>query len=170
MKTHWIYFLIGCCIGICIPFLVDQSFAYRDRFGVVNLEWGERITLISVSPNDSVRVLLVERSFIDRNFELRVQKRETAWKTIFKSPDEGKPAGSERIVWSSDSSQFVLIGRHFISKEFSNNFKLQNGEILYLLYDLKENRLYCHWFDVPRFNCLPLPPDTLKNSVGFPLL
>lgn len=162
-PMNWMYFFIGCAIGTCIPFLLDQIFAYRDEFGVLNLQLGERLTLISVSPDDSTRALLVEpRSFIDRNFEVRIQEEGKSPITIYRSPDEDKPAGSERIIWSRDGSQFMLVGRHFISRRF-DDFKLKNGEILYLMYNTKTKQMYCHWQNLPKFHCLPIPLHILQQ-------
>jgi len=112
------------------------------------LFWGrERITLASVSPDGSALVRLVELpSFIDRNFELRLVTikegtEQGAATTVFRSPDEGRPAGSERIVWSKDSSVFLLLGRHFY---VTDEAKLPNGEMLYLFYDLRSGKTLCN--------------------------
>jgi hypothetical protein len=75
-------------------------------------------TLTSLSPDDKFRVIILERRLglldIDRNFHVRLEDVKTGrGKVIFRSPDEGRPVGSERIIWSLDSSRFVLLGRHF---------------------------------------------------------
>jgi len=107
--------------------------------------WGpiEQVTLTSLSPVDRVRVSLVEkpRGPVDRNFELRIDGSGVSPKTIFESPDEGAPAGSERIIWASDSSRFVLVGRHFFVKAAA---RLPEGETIYLMYDIPTGRLWCN--------------------------
>ena len=60
---------------------------------------------------------------------------------IFRSPDEGRPEGSEQIRWSDDSERFVLLGRHFIVEPHA---ELPNGEQLYLSYDLDTGELRCN--------------------------
>lgn len=106
----------------------------------------ETVTLVSLSPDDNWRVHLVERNpplAIDRNFRVRLERlADHSVRELFQSPDEGLPVGSERILWSPDSTQFVLVGRHF-----SHNDKyeqLPSGESLYLLYDIPSGRLRCN--------------------------
>src|SRR5688500_9258366 len=59
----------------------------------------EQVTLVSLSPDEQQRVWLVELPvWMDRNFELRVEDLRTgSTRTLFRSPDEGRPVGSERI-------------------------------------------------------------------------
>jgi hypothetical protein len=79
---------------------------------------------------------------LDRNFYLRLHRvADKTVATLFDSPDEGRPVGTERIVWSRDSSQFVLLGRHFVVAEPA---QFTNGESLYLLYDTKSGKLRCN--------------------------
>jgi hypothetical protein len=104
----------------------------------------ERVTLVSLSPDDKTRVWLVELpQLIDRNFELRLESVEKpgTMRTVFRSPDEGRPVGSERVLWSGDGRKFVLLGRHFYTER---NAALSNGEQLYLLYDLDTTELRCN--------------------------
>jgi len=60
----------------------------------------EQVTLTSLSPDDAVRVNVVELPhFVDRNFDLRLEKfvnRAGKAEVVFTSPDEGAPPGSER--------------------------------------------------------------------------
>ena len=99
-------------------------------------------TIVSLSPDDRHRVHLVElATFIDRNFELRLETLDDgSIKTIFRSPDEGKPIGSERIMWSVDGSRFLLVGRHF----YVNDEAVQDGRALYLMYDIPTGKLWCN--------------------------
>ncbi len=103
----------------------------------------EKITLTSHSPDGACRVEWVEyQGRLDRNFYLRLSRAGGGGPTtIFNSPDEGKPIGTERIVWSRDSSRFVLLGRHFFVGEHARR---TNGEVLYLLYDLRSGNLRCN--------------------------
>lgn len=140
-------------------------FVYQDRFGTLTRESFERVTLSSLSPNDENRVLLVEgHHWIDRNFELRIQNlKQKGSTTIFRSPDEGKPVGSERIIWNNDGTKFALLGRDFISRKFPESFKNKKGELLYLVYDLNAKKLYCHWSDFPNYGCLPISVENMQE-------
>jgi hypothetical protein len=91
---------------------------------------------------------LVERPGFDRNFELRLtQVRTGEARTVFQSPDEGRPSGSERIVWSADGSRFLLLGRHFFVTERA---KLAGGEQAYLMMDVRSGQQWCNASQQPR--------------------
>jgi hypothetical protein len=100
-------------------------------------------TVTSLSPDDKWRVTLIERRLdIDRNFQLRLEKVGTEWtRTVFRSPDEGRPIGSERIVWSKDGSRFLLLGRHFYQTDAD---RLSSGEQPYLMMDVPSGRIWCN--------------------------
>ena len=111
--------------------------------------WGRRqsVTLISLSPDDRSRVHLIETNgWIDRNFQLRLERLDGRLiggpiETLFPSPDEDIPIGSERILWSPDSRRFVLVGRHFLTRDGTPRM---GGESLYLLFDLESGKLWCN--------------------------
>lgn len=111
--------------------------------GFWGARFGEQTTLVSLSPDEATRVWIVERThWIDRNFEVRVEDMKTQkMTTVFTSPDEGRPIGSERIVWSADSLRFLLLGRHFYASPES---RLPTGESLYLLHDQKSGKVWCN--------------------------
>jgi hypothetical protein len=100
---------------------------------------GYRITLVEIKPNTPLR--------IDRNFKLLLatldteDKRETNKDTLFRSPDEGKPIGSERFVWSRDSTYVLLVGKHFF---VAGDLAVGNGEQAYFLYHLPSKRSWCN--------------------------
>jgi hypothetical protein len=106
--------------------------------------WFHQVALVSLSPDDKWQVRLIDHNpWFDRNFQLElVDLSDDSVATIFDSPDEDRPIGSERIVWSPDSSRFVLIGRHFA--DCPETARLPTGEIAYLLYDLKSRALRCN--------------------------
>jgi hypothetical protein len=103
----------------------------------------ENISLSSSSPDGAYRVEMVEYvGRLDRNFYLRLHRMaDKSVSTLFESPDEGRPVGIERIVWSRDSWQFVLLGCHFF---VTDTAQLTNGEAAYLLYDVKSGKLRCN--------------------------
>jgi len=103
----------------------------------------QNVSLSSSSPDGRLRVDVVEQDhWLDRNFQLRLRRvAEKSSRTIFESPDEGRPIGTERIIWSRDSSRFVLVGRHFFVPETA---KLTNGEAIYLLFDVASGKLRCN--------------------------
>ena len=113
--------------------------------GLVMGWWGgrlaERVTLVSLSPDEQTRVWLVEKPhWIDRNFVVRVEEMKSGdSRIVFRSPDEGRPIGSERIVWASDSERFLVLGRHFYT---APDALLGSGNKLYLLHDLRSGRTW----------------------------
>jgi hypothetical protein len=166
LITKLLFFIIGYFVASTINYFQDNVFVYRDRFGTITQNLGERVTTSSLSPNDKVRVLLVEpQNFIDRNFEIRIQSEESRDSvTIFRSPDEGKPAGSERIIWNHNGSRFALLGRHFINKNISESFKTKKGETFYLVYDLSLKKLYYHFPDIlVGYTCSQISIENMKE-------
>ena len=129
--------------------------------GFGGARFGEQTTLVSLSPDEATRVWIVERShWIDRNFEVRVEDMKTQkMKTVFTSPDEGRPIGSERVVWSTDSSRFLLLGRHFYALPES---RLPSGESLYLLHDQKSGKIWCNATQQQSFP--PFSPNDLVKT------
>jgi hypothetical protein len=100
------------------------------------------VSLTSISPDSLYKVELVELDNFDRNFSVRLTHVNSNVATnIFDSPDEGRPIGTERIVWSQDSSQFLLLGRHFY---VVGNAKPDKREAAYLTYEIKTGRLRCN--------------------------
>ncbi|MEM1392922.1 MAG: hypothetical protein AAGG00_06415 [Cyanobacteria bacterium P01_H01_bin.150] len=163
-----VYFLSGCFATLTVIYFADNAFVYQDKFGTIPQQWGERVTLISLSPNDKNRVSLVETpNFIDRNFEVRLQRQgESNFTKIFRVTDVSKPVGSERIIWSTDSSKFGLFGRHLTNTKFLQDFKIENYGILYFVYDLNTKKAYCHRPISSKYdsiyNCLPMSSDLMK--------
>lgn len=103
----------------------------------------ERVTVTSPSPDGRLRVRVVEvwAGMIDRNFEVRIEDVATGtMRTVFLSPDEGRPEGTERIIWAADGSRFVLVGRHF----YADAPRLPSGESLYLMHDVATGRTWCN--------------------------
>jgi hypothetical protein len=107
-------------------------------------------SLISESSTGAYRVTLLElNGGMDRNFEVWLERKADGFRTnIFRSPDEGRP-GTERIIWSRDHSQFVLVGRHFVVEDRPRI----PIETLYLLYDIPSGKLWCNasQASLPRF-------------------
>jgi len=108
----------------------------------------EQETASQTSPTGRDRVVLVEKDgWIDRNFVVRLHKlgpdggKASGVRTVFASPDEGRPAGSERFIWSEDGRWVLLVGRRFLC---TREVRLNTGETAYLLYDVAGNRLFCN--------------------------
>lgn len=126
--------------------------------GVKALLPEERVTLVSLSPDERYRVRMVEvPAFIDRNFELRLEDlKEGMISTIYTSPDEGRPIGSERIVWSRDSARFLLLGRRFSSGVLLP----ETGELAaYLMYDVTAGEAWCA---ADERQCRPLSVEAVR--------
>jgi hypothetical protein len=100
--------------------------------------FGERTTTTRLSPDETLRASLSEPPGLDRNFMVRIENLVTgASRTIFRSPDEGGPSGTERLIWSKDGTKLLLVGRHFFVKD---DLFLDNGDQLYFLYDVPTGR------------------------------
>jgi hypothetical protein len=114
--------------------------------GLLSCGKSEIVTASAPSPDGKSKVLLIEKDDfrIDRNFDVFLEDCSTATPKrtlLFSSPDEGKPVGTERFVWSKDSQFILLVGRQFGTK---GDVKLKSGESLYLLYDVKNAILRCN--------------------------
>jgi hypothetical protein len=115
--------------------------------GIVVGRWlsTTRVTTTALSPDDKWQAVLVERgSYLDRNFDVRLGPTggvSSSFVPIFSSPDEGRPIGSERFIWSKDSNYLLLVGRQFAVE---GQTRMQTGEDLYLLYHLPTKRLLCN--------------------------
>ena len=90
------------------------------------------LTAAALSPDGRMLAMIVERrSMLDRNFALMTEDKATKKKrTLFTSPDEGKPGG-EKLIWSEDG-MILLLGRTLFVEPDAN---LPNGDSLYLLVD-----------------------------------
>jgi hypothetical protein len=128
-------------------------------------------TQCSLSPDERFRVRILDPgiSWIDRNFEVRVERlgdhKET---TIFRSPDEDPPPGRERIVWSEDGKRFVIVGRRFI---VGDGARKPDEEVLYLMANVETGQVWCNSNQqtaFPRFTCKDLPPMRWGGPCGVP--
>ena len=154
--------IIAVLLALVIGFFVGRWYqAMRNPTGD-RTEW---TSLISVSPDQSREVLLVEiPAFLDRNFEVRIASGDQPPQTVFRSPDEGMPIGTERIVWSGDGDRFVLLGREFSVVKGGN---LEDGRQLYLMYDCGSAKLWCNAQQVtqyPRFTPTDLEGTAWKEE------
>ena len=104
----------------------------------------ERVTTCRLSPDESLRVWLVDLHihYLDRNVSIRLERfrrhQPGLMTTLLKSSaDEGKPAGSERFIWSRDSTKVLLVGRHFFVRD---DLMLAGGDQIYFLHDVPTGR------------------------------
>lgn len=114
-----------------------------------HLRWlADSTTTQSLSPDEAYRVHLVESRpnlplKLDRNFRVvlasldKDDKHEITRETVFTSPDEGRPIGSERFIWSKDSEYVLLVGKRFL---VATDLPLGHGEQAYFLYHLPSKR------------------------------
>jgi hypothetical protein len=122
---------------------------------------GKQTSLTSLSPDGEFLVRLRSLEWgIDRNIEVWIEAVHGSRKSlVFDSPDEDFPAGTERILWSKDGRQFVLIGQHFT--HLSPTARLPGGEFLYLLVDVENGAIRCNSTaqeKLPSFSTRDLPP------------
>ena len=101
-----------------------------------------RITTSRLSPDERYLARLVEvspRFHLDRNVELRLEDRSTG-RVVSLMPGldgQGRPEGSERLIWSRDGAWLLLVGRHFYVRD---DLFLDNGDQLYFLHHLPTGR------------------------------
>ncbi len=125
----------------------------------------KQTTTSRLSPDETLRVLLVDfqRQFIDRNFSIRLDRLETGetFDLLAWSPDEGRPEGTERFLWSKDGTKVLLVGRHFSVRD---DLLLDNGDQAYFLHDLKVGR---SWINSNQNNRLSLLTADLIAGIEF---
>jgi hypothetical protein len=126
-------------------------------------------TQTSLSPDERHRARILDRPFmwVDRNFEVRVERmddhRET---TIFRSPDEDPRPGRERIARSEDGKRFVVFGPGFVVRDRPRS---REEDVLYLMYDVDSGKLWCNSDQqtaFPPFTCKDLPPMRWGGPCG----
>ena len=125
-----------------------------------------RAIIYRLSPDENLRVKIIEiQQDFDRLIELRLERINDPQKTktIYISGNENYAAGSEHIIWSSDSSRFILVGRHFNVRVSGNNVFLPTGEYIYLMYERKSGKLSCNTY-VPEW--CDIGPKQIKTSSG----
>lgn len=89
-----------------------------------------------------VRVSQVNMMGIDFNYriDLRDASISPPLETIvFKTPDEKPFNGIEKIIWSPDSTQFILVGSSFYVR--NERLATPSGEDVYLFCDTKTNTI-----------------------------
>jgi len=153
-KPRTSMFLLGAAVGVVVALVVPKAMmAFRGQ---------EQVTLTALSPDERLRVQIVEiPAMIDRNFELRIERlAEQSTQTVFRSPDEGRPAGSERIIWAADGSRFLLVGRHFYTNDAA---RLPSDEYLYLMYEVATGRIWCNATQQSEFS--PFAQQDLEGVV-----
>ncbi len=122
----------------------------------------KHITLESTSPSGEFSVVLEERRMpftVDRNIYVVLRNEKTGEpKQILLTPDEARPPGTERILWSRDGNHFLLVGTKFYTK---HDLTLETGEIAYLLYHIPTERV---WHNSRQMSSSrELAPTTLDN-------
>lgn len=127
MKRILVGLLIGAVTGSAVVWIGMAVFA-------------RKTTLTRLSPDETRRASLVESEWLihERNFQVCLEDLVDGTSTILlHSPDEGRPYGSERLVWSKDGKWLLLVGRHFFVK---HDFFLDNGDQVYFLYHLPSKK------------------------------
>jgi hypothetical protein len=167
MKVNLVFFLLGFMAALFSAYLTENSFAYRDGLGNLNGEIGERVSLSSRSPDNSLRILLIEnRTVHGRNFELQLRSNGSFKnRTVFHSTDQERMSGSERILWDDKGEKFALISRNFtLGADDREPFKISTGETLVFVYDVIKQTAYCPKSISRNLSqCSPLYISTINN-------
>ena len=112
-------------------------------FGLMEWFYRERDTLVSYSSDGAYQIIVREGPrLIDRNFHIVLVDRKTGvGRLIFTSNDQSPTIRRERFAWNEDSSKVALIGDRYYATPES---KLDNGEIVFLVYDVSRGKLWCN--------------------------
>ena len=136
-------------LRITVPYALAGMAGFVLAFVLQWFQDGRATTVTRLSPDETIRARLVETSpswHLDRNFRVQLDFLIEGTSTvILGSPDEGRPVGTERLIWSKDGTKLLLVGRHFFVKD---DLFLDNGDQLYFLYDVPTGRGWCN-ADVP---------------------
>ena len=152
-------------LGVLIVAVAGLSGAGGSRIGlVVGRLWAERVTTSRLSPDETLRVRLVELGPDGESRAIaicleRLSPPPGAEVKLFDgSVDAGPLAGTERFVWSRDGSKVLLVGRHFFVRD---DLMLANGDQMFFLYDFKSSQSYLNAADGGR-----LPHLTADQIAG----
>lgn len=93
-----------------------------------------------VSPDQKYVASFKELPGFDRSFQVLVAGNNSTSlpKIVYTSPDEGRPVGTERFIWTTNSEAFLLVGSHFFTR---TNLKTKNGQSIYLFYNVVSGEL-----------------------------
>lgn len=109
---------------------------------------GGYFSLAQTSPTGGFRIGLREKAGfmkIDRNFSVVLWTLDTAGlvaeeRSVYESPDEGRPVGTERLWWSPDGKYALLTGRHFVVEPETPRDK--DGVAAYLLVRIEDGYVW----------------------------
>jgi hypothetical protein len=126
-------------------FLLVLTFLAGVLLGHVNQWWSGlgsfKSTIIRLSPDETMLADLGEPQVLfnpDRYVSIRLMKlHDRKWSVIHHSGDEGRPEGTERLIWSKDGKWLLVVGRHFFVKE---DLFLDNGDQLYFLHHVPSGK------------------------------
>lgn len=149
-------------LSLALRFTLVATFGFASASLVHWFREGLGVTVNRLSPDETKRARLVEVSpswYIDRNFRIVLDDLiADQSSSIFRSPDESRKIGTERLIWSKDGTKLLLVGRHFFVKD---EVFLDNGDLLYFLYDLPSGQSWCN-ADFPTH----LPPLKAETIAG----
>ncbi len=83
------------------------------------------------------------------------------WKFLYQSMDEGRPEGTERLIWSKDGTKLLVVGRHFFVKK---DLFLDNGDQLYFLHDVPSGK---GWSNADKSEGFPQLTAAMIEGVEF---
>ena len=130
-------------LRIAVAFLLTGLLGYGLAVASRWIEGGRETTVTRLSPDETIRARLVETSpswSTDRNFRVQLDSLiEGTTTVLYASPGEGRPEGTERLIWSKDGAWLLLVGRHFFVKE---DLYLDNGDQAYFLYHMPSGKAW----------------------------
>lgn len=99
------------------------------------------LTTASASPDGKMTAQLLELpASFDRNFTVQITREgQSPIIVLERSPDEGRPEGTERFIWSENGEFLLLVGREFFAEP---KISLESGETCYLLFQVPQRSLW----------------------------
>jgi hypothetical protein len=120
-------------------------------FLLINIIRGE-ILGRKISPDKEIEVI-VKTAYIPlppRHFQIKIGK--PSWfgkyKTIYVSPDADDQK-KERVIWSKDSSKFLIVSRNAVSDIPYGANLITTGENIDFFYDLSSGRILADCYEPP---------------------
>ena len=121
-----------------------------------------RTTITRLTPDEKARALLAGTDWPSQPYRIVVIRLEAPLgqepRTLYKSREQGLPAGTERLIWSRDGTWLLVVGRHFFVNE---DLFLENGDQLFFLHHQPTGRSWSNETgekDVP-----PLTPEQIQG-------
>lgn len=106
----------------------------------------QKMTDVSSNGNMKIVINKLQNPLLpDTNYHIYLYDlSENTEREIWISPDEEKTS-EFRAIWSNDGQKVLVVGKNLFFR--NKNLKLQNGDVLYFLFDTNTNQKWCNCND-----------------------